>query len=190
MIRKRQLFNEKTGELFENKDEHFTDSLNEEGYRFPSHKRGCRIFADVHLPKEVTWSDKGRIRELGLYYVVGTSMLGYRQGREIKAYTAQEIGELVGLTGSHSRSFVARMCKLRVMLRVVTHSGAQFFLNPAYSFANGQRLSLELFLLFKDELTPLLPAWVLNEFLRQARDKGIKTPRVLAEAEALLSEGR
>jgi hypothetical protein len=37
--------------------------------------------------------------------------------------------------------------------------------------AAGHRLSLDLFLLFRAEITPIIPSWVINEFLMQARVK-------------------
>lgn len=51
--------------------------------------------------------------------------------------------------------------------------GVGFYINPAYFMANGQRLSLDLFLLFKEDLKAVIPSWVIIEFIRQAKEKQV-----------------
>ena len=187
LIEKRQYIKD-DGEIIRESSNSFADALNEEGYRFPSHKLGARMFRDVQLP-EMSYAEKGRMSELARYYMIpGANMLGYRQGNHIIAYTFREIGELVGLTArSKCSAFINRMLQLHVMHRIHDTSGKpQFYINPAYYMANGQRLSLNLYLLFKDELTPLLPAWVMAEFLAQARGKAMFASDALTEAESIV----
>ena len=62
------------------------------------------------------------------------------------------------------------MVRLHVMRKV---DGVGFYINPAYFMANGQRLSLDLFLLFKEDLKPIIPSWVIIEFIRQAKEKQV-----------------
>jgi hypothetical protein len=171
MIKKEQLINEATGEVYETKNERFTEAMNEDGYRFPSHKAGARMFEGVKFPPEMSMSDIGRMAMLSKCMIGQTNMLGYRQGRNIFAYTANEIGDIVGLHDAKARGYTNRMCKLRVMQRIVTTSGPSYYINPAYFMASGHRLSLDLFLLFRTELTPIVPPWVIDDFLRQARGK-------------------
>ena len=157
------------GEIVSSEDKHFTDSMTADGYRIPSHKAGCRYFADVPLPKCMTYQDKGRMYDLSLMMIGDTNLLGYKQGRKIYAYTAVEIGTLVGLTGSRGRDFVKRMCDLNVIKRY----DLGYYVSPVYFLASGKRLTLSLYLHFQAELVPLLPRWVINEFLRQAKDKQV-----------------
>jgi hypothetical protein len=111
-------------------------------------------------------------------------MLGYRKGKEIKPYTAQEIGALVGLYArSGYLAFINKMLRLHVMHKIQDTSNEwQYYINPAYFMANGARLTLSLFLLFKDDLMPILPEWVMGEFLTMAHEKDVKLS-VLNEAE-------
>ncbi len=170
MIHRKQLISESTGEVFLTSDTKFTESMNEEGYRFPAHKAGIRLFADVPYPNEMTDAEIGKITRLSRYYMVGgANMLGYRRGKEIAPYTADEITMLAKLKPRQGQAFIRKMLSLHVFLRVSTHSGVQFYINPVHGFSNGQRLSLDLFLLFQKEVASLLPAWVIRDFLSQAK---------------------
>ena len=76
----------------------FPEPMTSEGYHFPSHKLGARMFADVDFPIGMQLSDIGRMAIISRRYLVGSSnMIGYRQHNDIKPYTAREIGGLVGL---------------------------------------------------------------------------------------------
>ena len=157
----------------------FSDSMNGEGYRFPVQKMGARMFSDVQFPAAMSDSEIGKMARLSKLMIGKTNMLGYRTGHKIEAYTAQEIGALVGLKDRQARTFINKMVFLRVVQRVETASGQQFYINPAYFMASGQRLSLDLFLLFREELKNIVPGWVMIEFLRQARTK--QTPKQTAQ---------
>lgn len=155
------------GELLKEKNIQFTESMNEEGYRFPSHKAGARLFRDVQLPKEINYPDKGRLYDLSQLMVGNTNLIGYKQSGRIHGYTANEICELVNLKGSRGRVFMSKMLKYKVIKKL----DAGFYMNPAYFMSTGQRLSLDLFIHFQEELIPLLPKWVVWEFLAKAQSK-------------------
>ncbi len=183
------------GEIIDGKETFFADAMSEDGYRFPSHKMGARMFAGVAFPDELSDAEIGKLTRLSKGYLVGkTNMLGYRQGKEIKPYTASEIAELVGLRKRRGMPFINKMLRLRVIQKVTTNSGYQYYMNPAYFMANGQRLSLDLFLLFRKELTPLLPAWVMLDFLNQTHVKSTMLPIpneiAIAQAERILKESQ
>lgn len=155
------------GEIVKERNIQFTESMNEEGYRFPSHKAGARLFRDVQLPKEINYPDKGRLYDLSQLMVGNSNLIGYKQGNRICGYTAVEICALVSLKGSRGRIFVSKMLKHKVIKKL----DAGFYMNPAYFMSTGQRLSLDLFIHFQDELIPLLPKWVVGEFLAKAQSK-------------------
>lgn len=77
------------GEILKETNEHFTDSMNDDGYRIPSHKMGARMFADVQFPNGMSDSDIGKMARLAKLMIGKTNMLGYRKGRNIQAYTAK-----------------------------------------------------------------------------------------------------
>lgn len=171
MIKQTTSFSEKTGEVINIKREAFSDSMNEDGYRMPSHKLGARIFADIQFPEAMTDSDVGKMTRLAKIMIAKNNMLGYRGKGKIIPYTAEEIGVLVGLKKRRSQGFVSKMIGLGIMCRENTKDETRYFINPAYFMANGQRLSLDMFIRFQKELILLLPKWVVNEFLRQVNVK-------------------
>ena len=143
--------------------------MNEDGYRFTSHKAGARLFRDVVLPKTISYQDKGRLYDLSQLMIGNTNMIGYKDKGKIIGYTEDEIGMIVELSGKRGREFVRRM----VLNKILKRLDAGYYLNPAYFMSTGQRLSLELFINFQDECLPLLPKWVLNEFMAQAQEKKV-----------------
>lgn len=157
------------GEILSESNKHFSDSMNEDGYRFPSHKAGARLFRDVVLPKTISYQDKGRLYDLSQLMIGNTNMIGYKDKGKIIGYTEDEIGMIVELSGKRGREFVRRM----VLNKILKRLDAGYYLNPAYFMSTGQRLSLELFINFQDECLPLLPKWVLNEFMAQAQEKKV-----------------
>jgi|SRR5574343_323228 hypothetical protein len=183
MIRK-TVWIDDNGQVINEDQETLTSPMTDEGYRIPSHKSGARIFSDVLYPAELTDSELGKMTRLAKCMVGRTNMLGYRRNKTIKAYTSEEIGEIVGLHGAKGRKFMARMQRLHMIQRVSTESGPQYYINPMYFMANGQRLSLDLFLLFRDWIEGILPRWAINDFLRQAQDKAV--PASTTEAERIV----
>ena len=166
MIHNQRVFNA-DGELISETNKHFTDSMNDDGYRFPSHKAGARLFRDVVLPKIISYQDKGRLYDLSQLMVGNTNLIGYKEKGKIYGYTDNEIGSIVELSGKRGREFVKRM----VVNKIIKKLDAGYYMNPAFFMSTGQRLSLDLFINFQDECTPLLPKWVLSEFMMQAREK-------------------
>lgn len=157
------------GEVIKEKNTHFSDSMNDDGYRFPSHKAGTRLFRDVHLPKTMSYQDKGRLYDLSQLMVGNTNLIAYRDKGKIVGYTEDGIGEVVELSGKRGREFVRRM----VANKIIKKLDAGYYMNPAFFMSTGQRLSLELFINFQDELVPLLPKWVTTSFIMQAQIKKV-----------------
>jgi hypothetical protein len=168
MIRKTLLIND-DGEILKDRNEKFTQAMTVEGYRFPSHKAGARLFRDVKLPKEISYQDKGRMYDLSQLMVGNSNLIGYKQDGKIYGYTDSEIGEIVELSGKRGKEFIKRM----ITYKVIKKLDAGYYINPAFFMSTGQRLSLTLFINFQDELIPLLPRWVIDDFLLQAQKKQI-----------------
>lgn len=187
MLRRKQWIDPLTGLAVYDATQRFPDALNEDGYRFPAHKAGSRLFDDIKFPEGLLDDELGKMARLSKLMVGGTNMLGYRSNHQIVPYTIDEIGDAVGLQHWRGRKFVNRMCKLRIMQRWASTTGAQYYINPAYFMASGHRLSLDLFLLFRDELQDIVPQWVINHFLRQARAKQTSArTSLVGEAEAIV----
>jgi len=167
--------NEKTGEVLSQKEKYVPDAINEEGYRVPSHKAGAKLFADVQFPREMTDAEIGKMARLAKLMIADSNMLGYRTKGGIKAYTREQIIEVIGLSDRRGREFIGKMLRLKVMQVCTRKYGdaeqEEFYINPAYFFA-GRRISLNLYLLFREALDPILPAWVRYAFWQMAQPEG------------------
>jgi hypothetical protein len=155
------------GEKVKEKNEHFTDTMNDEGYRFPGHKAGVKFFQDVCLPKTLTYQDKGRLYDLSRLMVGSTNLIGYKQRGKIYGYTVAEMVKVVSLSGNRGRDFIRRMEQHKIMKKLI----AGYYMNPAFFMSAGQRLSCDLFINFQDEVSHLLPQWAIDDFLAQARER-------------------
>jgi hypothetical protein len=154
--------------------DYFKDVFNDKGYRWPFRKSGARLFSQVKFPEEMTFSEIGRMTVLSKEMVGNTNMLGYRQNRTILPYTADELYEIIQLSRSHGSEFLSKMIRLHILHRGFDTLGTiQYYVNPAYFMAVGQRLSLDLYLKFQEDLQPLLPDWVIDGFLDQASEKQV-----------------
>jgi group I intron endonuclease len=145
----------------------FTGSIEEEGYMIPIHKSGITIISESVFPKAMTDMDIGKMVHLSRFIIAKNNMLGYHcKGKEI-AYSSKKIGELLGLNDRRGKGFVSKMIGLGIICREDSKNETRYFINPAYFMANGQRLSIDMFIRFQKELVPILPKWVINEFLNQ-----------------------
>lgn len=174
MYKRVQIF-DKNGEVIADNTTAVNDALTEEGYRFPAHKAGARIFSNVQFPKDMSDSDIGKMTKLSKCMIGDTNALGYHSGKKIYPYLEEKICELVGIKSKkRGRQFLRRMLDLRMMKKKVLQDGCVYYvINPAYFMASGRRLTCSLFIEFQQELEPLLPERVLTWFLRQAKGKQV-----------------
>lgn len=169
-----------TGEIYKTNKERFSDVINAEGYRFPAHKSGARMFNDVQFPSMITDSEIGKMARLSKLMIPQNNLLGYKKNGVIYPYTEPEICELVNLSYKRGKEFIGRMSYNRLIRKSENELGMFYYINPAYFMANGQRLSMDLFILFQAELIPLLPRWVVDQFLKQIREKQVNLSAEIA----------
>ena len=162
---------EKTGELLSDRQSYYESVFTEEGYKVPYHKAGTRMFDDVQFPKDMSDADIGKLTRLSKLMISTSNMLGYRAKGSILAYSEEHIINVTGLSQKRGKEFIQRMIGLGAMQRVVRMYGdiesTEYYINPAYFFA-GKRVGLNLYLLFREHLDPILPKWVKNEYLKLA----------------------
>lgn len=172
MLRLIKNVDHRTGRTYSEKAQFIEDTMTEEGYRVPPRKSGFKSFNEIPLPKEMTYPEKGRMVDLAKCMVSTTNMLGYRKNGKIFAYTAEGIIEKVQLSPKRGKQFLQKMIRLGVMQKITRKyaevESEEYYINPAYFFA-GKRISFNLYLLFREHLDPILPEWVRQEFLRQAK---------------------
>ena len=161
----------KNGEVLYERTYFENDYLTDEGYRFPSHKAGARLFAEIEFPNGVSDSDIGKMTRLSKYMIGETNALGFRSGKKIYPYPEYRIFEIVGIKSvKRGREFLQRMLQHRIMKKKEIDGSNYYVINPAYFMVSGKRLTLSLFLEFQQEIAPLLPGHVLAWFLNQAKE--------------------
>lgn len=175
-IKQVRYINTETGEVFGEKNHFFPAAFDEEkGYLFWVRKNSCRSFHDVEFPPEMTDIDIGRMTRLSKKVWSNTNMLGYRGNGGIKPYDIEKIAEVLRLKPRQTRNFISKMIKLGVMAKVKVEVGGKkethYYLNPIYFFS-GNRIPLNLYLIFREQLDAVLPEWVKEKFAEQEKAVG------------------
>lgn len=143
------------GEVLNEQNLEFTNSMNEKGYRIPSHKKGARYFTDIQFPKDMTDSDIGKMVRLSKY-LIKDNAIGDKNG----LYEINDVGNIISLSGRRLKYFLDKM----ICLKVMEHEKG-YYINPSYFMANGHRITLKTFKLF--DLKNILPVWAINDFIRR-----------------------
>lgn len=163
-----------SGEILSEKKKIIEEMFNDEGYRVPTHKLGAKLFADVPFPETMSDSEIGKVARLAKIMVASSNMLGYRSHGGILPYTEKQIIKIIGLSDKRGKEFMKKMIGLGVMQLNTRKVGdvvsEEYYINPAYFFA-GKRISLNLYILFREHLDKILPPWVKKEFLAAANEQ-------------------
>ncbi len=171
MLRLIRDVNTDTGEIKNERQKVIEDVFTEEGYKVPLHKLGAKTFSDIPFPPSMTDAEIGKMARLAKAMVATSNMLGYRAHGGILPYTERHIINMLGLSQKRGRRFIDKMIDLGVMQKnkrvYMDIESEEFYINPAYFFA-GRRISLNLYLLFREHLTPILPPYIIAEFLLSA----------------------
>lgn len=174
MLRIVQDIDDKTGDEKRRKQFYYEDSFNVDGYKVPSHKAGAKMFSEVSFPKEMTDAEIGKMARLAKLMVADSNMLGYRTKFGIRAYTSDHIIRIVDLSPRRGRQFLDKMMRLGVMqLNMRKYRDIEcleYYINPAYFFA-GRRIGINLYLLFREHLDPILTPYAKDAFWKMASDK-------------------
>lgn len=148
------------GEILNERNLQFTDSMNGKGYRIPSHKKGVRCFTDIEFPLDMTDADIGKMIRLSKY-LIHDNVIGDKN----KLYELKEISHIISLSGRRLKYFLDKM----ITLKIIAYDGA-YYVNPTYFMSNGYRITLKTFKLFGNELRAILPYWAFNEFIRSKNE--------------------
>lgn len=143
----------------------------EKGYLFWPRKSFAKSFLDIDFPKDMSFKEIGQMTTLAKKMCPKTNMLGYRGNGGARPYNADKIGAVIGLKSSQSYSFVRKMIRSGLMAEVKIKSEdsveTQYYINPIYFFS-GNRISLNLYLIFRRQLDVHIPGWVIHRFSEEA----------------------
>lgn len=161
------------GEPKKEKKFYYEDSFNADGYKVPAHKSSAKMFCEVSFPREMTDSEIGKMARLAKLMIADSNMLGYRAKFGIKAYTSDHIIRIVDLSPRRGRQFLDKMRRLGVMQLTMRQyrdmQCIEYYINPAYFFA-GRRIGVNLYLLFREHLDPILTPYAKDAFWKLANE--------------------
>lgn len=175
LIKKTQYIDTDSGEVQNEKIQHLAAAFHsEKGYLFWARKNFAKSFADVDFPQSMTMKERGQMATLAKHMWLNTNMLGYQGSGGVKAYNEEQIGVIVGLKAYQAKDFVRNMIKVSMIAKVTVLVGnetiIQYYINPIYFFSSN-RISLNLYLIFRTQLDEVLPRWVQDEYAA-SNDKG------------------
>lgn len=167
-VKKVQYVNRDTGEFY-NKMQYVDLQFNDDGYLLWSRKSNIKTFNEYKLPKEFTWSEKGKINELKHYILKDNQFLVYRSGDLIKPITCNELIKFWDSSERQCKALLKKMKKFGI-IKEIKFSGLTYFaFNPLYGF-KGRRLSLNVYIFFQNELRNEIPKWAIEKFAEQAEE--------------------
>lgn len=158
-----------TGEVFYTKEERLRLQFNEKGYLFRKDKNGFRNFSDYPLPDCFSWSERGRIDALKYQIAGDDQLLVHRVGGRIHPIGAPEIAKILKMSERQCKELLAKMIKHKVVKECILDGRTFYMFNPLYA-CRGRRITFTVYVVFQDELNKVLPAWVINKFLEQAKE--------------------
>lgn len=157
-----------TGEVIE-KQTLVDMAFDENGYLFWVKKGNIRTFLDIPLPSVLTWSERGRIEALRHYILRDNQLLVYRSHGKIRPITPAEMADIFQMSARQCKALISKMIDLHI-IKPVRISGVTYYaFNPIYGVKD-KRLSLQVFIIFQDELKDILPKWVVAKFVQQAAE--------------------
>lgn len=147
----------------------------ESGYLFWSQRNFVKSFPGVELPGTMRDDEIGKMDRLSHKVFADTNMLAYKGRNGIVPFGMKDIEETLKLGQRQTYRFVDKMLQLGIMARLIIDTKGQkttqYYLNPMYYFSSN-RLSLNLYLLFQDQLNEVLPKYVIANFqtLKQQKE--------------------
>ena len=166
-VQKTYTINPETGEY--NTRTKFVDKLfSEKGYVLKYNNDYIKLFLDKGLPKECSLTDCGRFYRLTRYIVGENQLLGYRSDK-LRPLTIEKMAEMFDCSDRQIRRFIKQMKDFGVIKEVTINEVKWYAVNPLYALKS-KYLSLTTFIIFQKELTPILPNWVINNFMQEAQE--------------------
>lgn len=166
-IEKRTIINPETGEYTER--QRYIDNLfSKRGYVMKYNNDYIKLFLDRGLPDECSLIDCGKFYKIIRYIVGENQLLGYRS-EKLKPLTIEKMSELFRCSDRQTRRFLKQMKEYKVIKEVSINDVKWYAINPLYALKS-KYLSLTAFIIFQEELMGVLPKWVIDNFMMEARE--------------------
>lgn len=180
MIKQTNYIDPMSGDVLRQTTKSVGSQFDANGYLFWNRKNNSRIFHDMPLPYDLTDSELGKITKLAHCLDPSSNMLVKRTNQGIRGMSADDVGKKLGLKERQQRTFLNKMIRLGVMAkaRIITEGNRYiyYYMNPMY-YHSSSRISVGLYLIFKEQLDKVLQPWVIGKFMEQAkaREEGEET---------------
>ena len=162
-----------TGEIIAKREHRFTYWDENKGYLLWNQKANVRTFPDVDLPRDISKNDLGCLFLLCRKMLPTANLLVVRMRRGFKPMTLAEMQSVVDLKQTQFKTFMARMTRASMIRKVTIETGGrkeyQYYLNPVYFFS-GKWLSLNLYLIWHDQIDAHLPLWIKDKYQESLKD--------------------
>jgi hypothetical protein len=160
--------NPETGEVHDVSS--FVDmQFDDNGYLFWAKKSNVRTFLEVPLPDTFTWAERGRIEALRHYILKDNQLLVYRSHGSIRPLSELEISNILQMSHRQCRILINKMVDNHIIKSVRISGITYYAFNPLYGVKD-KRLSIQVFIIFQEELQLVLPQWVILKFVAQAEE--------------------
>ena len=134
----------------------------EKGYKFWLCKSPIRCFTGCALPDTLTAAEKGHVYECAMLIETGSNMVAHRVNGVYKPLPVGQLATRLRLSDTQCYRFIKHMIDLRIMAR----EGGRLYISPIYFF-RGTYLRPHLFFLFEEDLSSVLPDWVVQRYYNQ-----------------------
>lgn len=176
MIKATSYYDQDTGELYKTNLKHVDASFDEEkGYLFWNRKKYAKTFQELDYPDALTDAEIGKLSRLSKKLYANTNLISYRGNGGIRPCSVEMMADLLGLEFKQMQRFLKKMMRLGIMAKAEIRSEnaleTQYYMSPLYYFTSN-RIPLNLYLLFRQQLDRVLPLWVQNKFADAAKEIG------------------
>lgn len=190
MIEETRRIDTQTGEVLTRNVRQFDVFDEEKGYLFWARKKSARSFQEINFPSQMTMKERGMLWTLTKRIWSNTNMLAYRSAAGIRPMDVKMVARDIQVGERQAFRFLAKMVRLGVMKQVrVKGQGRdeiQWYINPIY-FHSSNRIPLNLYLIFREELNEHLPPWVKQRFAEiQEQQEGAKGTSTTAAEKAVV----
>ncbi len=166
-IQKTLIINRETGEYRE-KQRYVDNLFSSKGYVMKYNNDYIKLFFDKGLPEACTLVDCGKFYKIIRYIVGENQLLGYRSDK-LKPLTVEKMSEMFKCSDRQTRRFLKQMKDYKVIKEVLINDTKWYAINPLYALKS-KYLSLTTFIIFQEELLPVLPRWVVDNFTKEAQE--------------------
>lgn len=169
MIKKEQIL-DNSGKVVSEGAKKFKIWDDDKGYLFQAKEQFVKKFSDTKLSEFVTNKlEYANLHILAENIFRDTNMIAVKSKNIARPADIPDISKLIGLCERRTRQFIDRMMQKGIVAKTIINTEerteTQYYLNPLF-FMSNKYLSPFLFMMFREQLKPVLKDWVwkaLNE---------------------------